>query len=191
MVRVKVNGHPAIALVALQTTGGDLINVQFVHLYGLPTHSINKKSLNTSIKRSKGVMENACNVQLESEGYTETRTLYIAYLTGWYISLCKPALTALNALILAGQKPVTIQPKGMARFALNEWRKAGLATGKVTSAALSIEDEVQNYFLPLFEFIVLAMSLGETRECNPYVQFAQLFPATTPNELPPLRTINH
>jgi len=35
------------------------------------------------------------------------------------------------------------------------------------------------------------MSLGECREFNPYVEFAQLFPATTPNELPPLRTINH
>jgi len=36
-VRVKVNGHPALALVDLQTTGGDLINAQLVHLYGLPT----------------------------------------------------------------------------------------------------------------------------------------------------------
>jgi len=39
--------------------------------------------------------------------------------------------------------------------------------------------------------MVSAMSLGECREFNPYVEFAQLFPATTPNELPPLRTINH
>jgi len=42
-VRVKVNGHPALALVDLQTTGGDLINAQFVHLYGLPTYGIDKK----------------------------------------------------------------------------------------------------------------------------------------------------
>jgi len=39
--------------------------------------------------------------------------------------------------------------------------------------------------------MVSAMSLGECQEFNPFVEFARLFPATTPNELPPLRTINH
>jgi len=105
--------------------------------------------------------------------------------------LGKPALTALNALIPAGPKLITIQPEEMARFALKEWRKAGLTTGQVTSAALFIEDEAPDYLLPLFEFLVSAMSLGESREFNPFVEFAQLFPATTPNELPPLRTINY
>jgi len=105
--------------------------------------------------------------------------------------LCKPALTALNDLIPAGPKPVTIQPEGIARIALKEWRKAGLATGQVTFAALFIEDEVPDYLLPLCELMVSAMSLGECWEFNPYVEFAQLFPATTPYELPPLRSINH
>jgi len=105
--------------------------------------------------------------------------------------LCKPALTALNALIPAGPKPVTIQPKGMARFALKEWRKGGLAMGQVTSAALFIEEEAPDHLLPLFGLMVSAMSLRENREFNPFVEFAQLFPATTPDELPPLRTINH
>ena len=35
-VLIKVHGHPALALVDLQTTGRDLINAQFVHPYGLP-----------------------------------------------------------------------------------------------------------------------------------------------------------
>jgi len=39
--------------------------------------------------------------------------------------------------------------------------------------------------------MVSAMSLGENREFNPFVEFAQLFPATTPNKLPPLSSINH
>jgi len=39
--------------------------------------------------------------------------------------------------------------------------------------------------------MVSAMSLGECREFNPYVEFDQFYPTTTPNELPPLRTINH
>jgi len=190
-VRIKINGHPALALVDLQTTGGDLINVQFVHLYAIPTYGINKKSLNTVIKGSKGVLEKAWNVQMDYGGYTETTTLYVVHLAVWDMILGNPMLTALNALIPAGPKPVTIQPEGMARFALKEWKKAGLTTGQVTSAALFIEEEVVDYLLPLFEFMVSAMSLGESREFNLFVAFAQLFPATTPNELPPLRNINH
>jgi len=112
-VWIKVNGHPALAFVDLQTTGGDLINVQFVHLYGLPTYGIDKKSLNTTIKGSKGRIEKACNVQMDYRGYTETRTLYVANLAGWAMILGKAALTALNALIPAGPKPVTIQPEGI------------------------------------------------------------------------------
>jgi len=190
-VRVKVNGHPTLGLVDLQTTGGDLINSQFVHLYCLPTYGIDKKSLNTAIKGSKGVIEKAYDVQMDYGGYTETRTLYVVHLAGWDMILGKPALTALNALIPAGPKPVTIQPDGMARFAFQEWRKAGLPTGQVTSAALFIEDQAPDYLLPILEFMVSAMSLGESPEFNAFIEFAQLFPATTPNELPPLRTINH
>jgi len=84
-----------------------------------------------------------------------------------------------------------MQPVGMARSALEEWRRAALATGQVTAAALFIEDEAPDYLLLLFEFMVSAMCLRKSREFNPFVEFAQLFPATTPNELPSLRTINH
>ena len=93
--------HPALALGDLQTTGGDLINAQFVHLYGLPTYGIDKKSLNTAIKGSKGVIEKACDVQMDYGGYTETRMLYVAHLAVWDMILGKPALTGLNALIPA------------------------------------------------------------------------------------------
>ena len=188
---MKLNGHPASALVDLQMTGGDLINKQFVHLYGLPTYGIDKKSHNTGIKPSKGVIEKACDIPMDYGAYTETRTLYVEHLAGWDMILVKPALTALNPSIPAGPKPVTIQPEGMARFALKEWRKAGLAMGQVTSTTLFIEDEAPHYLLPLFEFMISAMSLGEIQEFNLFIEFAQLFPATIPNELPPLRTINH
>jgi len=190
-VRVKVNGHPALALVDFQTTAVDLINAQFVHLCGLPSYGIDNKSPNTAIKGSKGVIEKACDVQMDHGGYTETRTLYVGHLAGWAMILCTPALTALNALIPPGPKPVTIQPERIACLARKKWRKAGLTTRQVTSAALTIEDEVSDYLLPPFKFMVSACSLGETREFNPFVEFTQLFPATTPNELPPLRTIKH
>ena len=98
----------------LQNTGRYLNNAQFVHLYGLPTYGIDKQSLNTAIKGSKGVLEKAYDVQMDYRGYSETRMLYVAHLAGWDMILGKPALTALYALILAGPKPVTIQPEGLA-----------------------------------------------------------------------------
>jgi len=106
--------------VDLQTTGGDLINTQFACLYGLHTYGIHKKSLNTVIKGSKSVIEKACDVQIDYRGYTETRTLCVAHLVGWDMKLGKPGLTARNALIPAGPKPVTIQLEEMVCFALKE-----------------------------------------------------------------------
>jgi len=177
--------------VHLLTTGGDLINAQFVHLYGLPTYGIYKKSLNTTDQESKGVTEKTCDVQMDYGWYKETGTPYVAHLQDWDIILGKLVPTALNPLIPAGLKPVTIQPEGMAQFALKEWRKVGLPTGQVTAVTLTIEDEVSDNLLWLFEFTVSAMSLGESQEFNSYIEFTQFFLTTAPNKLPPLRTINH
>lgn len=80
--RVKVNWHLVLLLVDSQTTGRDHISAQFVHLYSLLVYSIPKQALNTTIKRSKGIKEKACDVQMHYGGYTETRTLYIVYLAG-------------------------------------------------------------------------------------------------------------
>ena len=54
-----------------------------------------------------------------------------------------------------------------------------------------MEDEAPDCLLPLFEMLVSAMSFGEGREFNPFVEFAQLFLATTPKEFPLRRTIDH
>jgi len=137
------------------------------------------------------VIEKACDVQMYYGGYTETRTLNVAHLAGWDMVLCELAVTALNDLIPPGPRPVTIQTEGMAHFALKEWRKVCVATGQVLYAALSIEVKVPDYHLPVFESIVSAMCFGESQEFNRLFIFAQLFPATTPNELPPHRIINH
>jgi len=57
---------------------------------------------------------------MDYRGYTETRMFYVAHLAGWDMILGKPALTALNAIIPAGPKTVTIQREEMACFALKE-----------------------------------------------------------------------
>ena len=52
-VCVKVTGHLALALIDLQTMGGDLIRAQFVYLYKLPVVKIEPNTLATAIKGSK------------------------------------------------------------------------------------------------------------------------------------------
>ena len=101
-----------------QTTGGDVINTQFVHLYGLPTYGIAKWSHNTTIKESKGGIENAWDVQMDYRGYTDIRTLCVAHLAGWDMILGKQVLTALNALIPVRPKLFIIQLEEIAHFAL-------------------------------------------------------------------------
>ena len=79
----------------------------------------------------------------------------------------------------------------MGHFTLKEWRIASLATAQAPSGALSTEGKVLDNLLLLFEFIFAAMSVGGSRDFNSFAEFAQLFPATTPNEFPLLKTINH
>ena len=112
-VFVKVNGHPALALIDLQTIGGDLISAQFVYLYKLPVVKIEPKTLATAIKGSKGTVDKTCDVELNWGGYEETRMFYVAHLSGWDMILGKPALQDVRTTISAGRTPVTIQPAGM------------------------------------------------------------------------------
>jgi len=190
-VKVKVNGHPVLALVDLLTSSRDLINAQIVHLYALPSYRIEKKSLYTAIKGSYPMIEKVCDVQIDYRRYTKTRTFYIAHLAGWDKILDNLVITVLRTLIPAGPKAVTIQPEEMVCFALKECIKGGLASRQVTSAALSIEDEVLDYLLPVCKFMVSDMNLGERLEFNLLVEITQLVPATISNELLSLRTINH
>ena len=78
-VLVKVNGHPALALIDLQTIGGDLISPQFVYLYELPVVKMEPKTLATAIKGSKGTVDKTGEVEVKWGGYEETRTFYLAY----------------------------------------------------------------------------------------------------------------
>ena len=49
-VQVQINRQKALALVDLQTKGGDLMNSQFIYLYKIPMKYIEKKSLSTANK---------------------------------------------------------------------------------------------------------------------------------------------
>src|SRR5205807_5192173 len=63
-IEVKANGFSALALVDLQTKGGDLINAQFVYICKIPSKVIEKKSVNTASKGSKGTIDERCEINL-------------------------------------------------------------------------------------------------------------------------------
>jgi len=79
---VKINGYPALALMDLQNNYGDLISIPFLHLHSLGTYVIDRKSLNTVIKKPKCVRKIACDIQMDYREYMEKRILYVAYHAG-------------------------------------------------------------------------------------------------------------
>ena len=121
-VFVNVKGHPALALIDLQTIGGDLIRAQFVYLYKLPVVKIEPETLATAIKGSKGTVDKTCEVEINWGGFEETRMFYVSYLSCWHMILGNPVLQDMRATISAGTAPVTIQRPGMDRFPLRMWR---------------------------------------------------------------------
>jgi hypothetical protein len=189
-VLVKADGHPALALVDLQTQGGDLIDSKFVHLYGIPTRPSEKKKLTTAIKGSSGTIDKECTIQLDWMGYLEKRTFYVAHLSGWDMILGEPALSSVKALIPATKEAVTIQPPNMQRFPLTVWQRKRPQAG-FRSAAIQITcEEVTDYSDEEEDAIVIASSKVE-EQFNPVKEFPNLFPKTIPTELPPLREVNH
>ena len=98
-VFVNVEGHPALALINLQTIGGDLISARFVYLYKLPVVKLDPKTLATAIKGSKGTVDKTCEVELNWGGVEETKMFYVAHLSGWDMILGKPALQDVRAML--------------------------------------------------------------------------------------------
>ena len=61
----KADGHSTLALVDLLTQVGHLIYSQFDHLYRIRIRLSEKKTLNTAIQRSQGMIYKECTIQLD------------------------------------------------------------------------------------------------------------------------------
>ena len=164
-----MNGHPALALIDLQTIGGDLFSAQFVYLYKLPVVKIEPKTLATAIKGSKGTVDKTCEVELNWGGFEETRMFYVAHLSGWDIILGKPVHQDVRATISAGTAPVTIQPPGMDRFPQRMWRG-----NRVTDQKPDLSTAPNSILARADELAVRAAELED--QFHPVAEFATLFP---------------
>ena len=187
---MKADGHPALALVDLQTQGGDLIDSKFVHLYYIPTRPSEKKTLSTAIKGSQGTIDKECTIQLDWIGYLEGRSFYVAHLSGWNMILEEPSLSAANVQISASKEPVTIQPPNMQRFPLTVWQKPR-TQARLRSATIKITCEKVTDYSNEDEVAIVIASSKVAKQFNSVKEFPNLFPKTIPTELPPLRKVNH
>ena len=179
-----MNGHPALALLYLQTIGADPISAQFVYLYKLPVLEIEPNTLATAINVSKGTIGQICDVELNWGGYEETRIFYEAQLSGWDMMLRRPRLQDIRATISAGTASGIIQPRSMDRFCLRMWRG-----NLVTDQKYDLSTAVNSILTQADELAVRAAELGN--RFNPVVEYPALFRKQIPTELPPLRNINH
>ena len=158
-----------------------------MYIHKIPTKEIEKKSLNTAIKGSKGTINKSCKINLNWLGYTEIRTFYVAHLSGWDLILGEPALTSINAVISAGKSPVTIQPAGMERFTLTAWKVTKAFQSNVPTATQWIDD----YYPNDKEVVVTTAAANIQETFDPVKEFPQLFPKEIPRELPPVHGISH
>ena len=123
-VAVKINGIRAMALIDLQTKGCNLLNVQFVQLFKIPTRELNPPlTLMTTIKGSRALINKAAEIELDWGGHTETITCCVAHLQGEDIVIGKPMLWKNKAIIQAGPYPVTIYPEGKEPIKLEPWKQ--------------------------------------------------------------------
>ena len=187
---MKAHGHPALALVDLQTQGGDLIDSKFVHFYRIPTRLSEKKTLTTAIKGSQRTIDKECTIRLNWIGYLEEHTFYVAHLSEWDIIIGELALSAVKAQISASKEPVPIQPPNVQRFPLIVWQRPR-TQGSFRSAAINITcKEVTDYTDADEDAIVRASSKVEEK-FSPFKEFINLFPNTIATELQLQRNVNH
>ena len=105
---IKADRHPALALIDLQTYGGNLIDYRFVPLHNITTRLSEKKTLTTTIKGSQRRIDKECIMQLDWIEYIEERTCYVGHLLGWDMILEELALSAANIQISDSKEPVPI-----------------------------------------------------------------------------------
>lgn len=89
-----------------------------MYLYTLLVVKIESKTLATAIKEPQGIIDKACEVELNQEGYEWTRMFYVANSLVCDMILSTPAILNIQATISVGTAPVAIQPAGMDRFSL-------------------------------------------------------------------------
>ena len=138
IVEVKVNGHPAMAIVDQQTQGGDLISAQYCQTYEIPTKPLGTPvTISGATKGSRSTINDHYIVEIDYGGHKEKRQFYVANLAQWDMILGEPALRKLRATIDVNDDITIIRPSGK-KITLKKW---GNRSQQITSAAGIVEAE--------------------------------------------------
>ena len=112
VIDVKLDGHPAKALVDQQTTGGSLISSTYTSTYNLPIVELPEDvTINLTLQGSRGNSTHYVIVNLDIGGHTQPVTFSIAALADWDIILGEPILRELKTkLDIEKRKMTRLEP---------------------------------------------------------------------------------
>ena len=109
VIDVKLDGHPAKALVDQQTTGASLISSTYTSIYNLPIIELPEDvNVNLALQGSRGKSTHFVIANLDIEGHTQPVTFCVAALADWDIILGEPILRELKTKLDIGKRKMTI-----------------------------------------------------------------------------------
>ena len=220
LINIKVDGHPARALIDQQTTGASLISTTFASTYNLPTVALtNEITVNLALQGSRGKSTHYVRSTLEIGGHMIDVYLCVVALADWDLILGEPILRMIQTIIDVTNQMITIQPKSTDRpvtlSAIPNNNKAPrrqlVLAALVTIAATNIipQQDQQPNIIEISD----DDSLFDDKPCDnemtslikpysyddgvdrlgydPIKEFEDVFPLKKPTALPPLRAINH
>ena len=109
VIDVKLNGHPAKALVDQQTTGASLISSTYTSTYKVPIVELPEDvTVNLALQGSKGKSTHYVIAILDIGGHTQPITFCIAALADWDIIIDEPIIRELKMKLDIGKRKITI-----------------------------------------------------------------------------------
>ena len=109
VIDVKLDGHPAKALVDQQTTGASLISSTYTSTYNLPIVELPEDvTVNLALQGSRGKSTHYVIANLDIGGHTQPVTFCVAALADWDIILGEPILRELKTKLDIGKRKMTI-----------------------------------------------------------------------------------
>ena len=108
VIDVKLDGHPAKALVDQQTTGASLISSTYTSTYNLPIVELPEDvTIDLTLEGSRGNSTHYVIANLDIGGHTQPVTFCITALADWDIILGEPILRELKTKLDIGKCKMT------------------------------------------------------------------------------------
>ena len=116
LINIKVDGHPARALIDQQTTEASLISTTFDSTYNLLTVALtNEITVNLSLQGGRRKSMHYVRSTLEIGGHMIEVYLCVVALADWDLILAEPILRMMQTIMDVTNQIITIQPRSTDR----------------------------------------------------------------------------